>query len=221
MKDSDQAIEKVLAGLRDAEAPGGMERRILETVQNHSSAHSRWSWLTTAPHRVAVKPMAYAATLAGIVALALVVPALRQRRHAPTQAAKIISSEPLASTPSTIVAENSEPQSSATISRPLRRPKPKRLDLVDTQESLAMREMNAPSRPAPPLPLTQQEKLLVRFVRTRTPEQLAANDPAKWAAHDAQEQSEFDKFFGLSTKEQAAKKHPAKEKPVEEAMSKS
>jgi hypothetical protein len=41
-----------------------------------------------------------------------------------------------------------------------------------------MRETNAASRLAPPLPLTEQEKFLMHYVRTRTPEQLAANDPA-------------------------------------------
>jgi hypothetical protein len=221
MKDSDQAIEKVLAGLRDAEAPVGMERRILEAVQDHPSAHSRWASLTTAPHRIPGRPIAYAAALAGVVALALAIPALHQRKQAPAHSAKVIPLTPLASTPSAIVAENIEPQTPATISPVPRGPKPRRLKLVDSQESLAMRETSAPSRPAPPLPLTEQEKLLVRFVRTRTPDQLAANDPAKWAAHDAQEQAEFDRFFGLFSKEQEAKKHRAKEKPVEEAMNKS
>jgi len=220
MKDSDQAIEKVLAGLRDAEAPVGMERRILETVQNHALGRSQWSWLTIVPHRIAGRPMAYAAALAGAVVLLLAIPVIHQRQYAPMQSATAIPSALLPPAPSATVAEIAEPQRRATIAQPLRRPKPRRLELVDTQESLAVREMNAPSRPAPPLPLTEQEKLLVRFVRTRTPEQLAANDPAKWAAHDAQEQAEFDKFFGLFTKEQAAKKHPAKEKQVEEAMNK-
>lgn len=79
-----------------------------------------------------------------------------------------------------------------------------------------MREVNAPSRPAPPLPLTRQEKLLVRFVHTHTPEELAAIDPAKWAAQDEQQRAEFNRFFRLLTKEQADKK-----KLVQEAMNKS
>jgi hypothetical protein len=220
MRDSDQAIEKVLAGLRDAEAPSGMERRILETVQNHASAHSRWDWLTTTLRRIAASPMAYAAALAGVLALTLAIPAIHQRQQAPIQAAKATAAAPLASTPSSLVVDDSEPSRPAMISRTRRRTQPKKLELVDSQESLAMRETNAPSRLAPPLPLTEQEKLLVRFVRTRTPEQLAANDPAKVAAHDALEQAEFDRFFGLFTREQAAKKHPAKEKPIEEAMNK-
>ena len=221
MKDSDQAIEKVLAGLRDAEAPAGMERRIVETVQNHASARSRWSWLATAPHRITIRPMAYAAALAGIGALVAAIPAIHQRRHAPTQAEKVPAAAPLISAPSRLVSESSGPPSPATISRAVQMQKPRRLKLVDAQESLAEREMNAPSRPAPPLPLTDQEKLLVRFVHTRTPEQLAAIDRAKWAAHDKQEGEEFDRFFGRLTKEQIAKALSAKEKPTEEAMNKS
>ena len=33
MKNSDEAIERVLAGLRDAESPEGMERRILDAMR--------------------------------------------------------------------------------------------------------------------------------------------------------------------------------------------
>jgi len=44
MKNSQDAIEKVLAGLRDADAPAGMERRILEEVESRASARSRRDW---------------------------------------------------------------------------------------------------------------------------------------------------------------------------------
>jgi hypothetical protein len=76
--------------------------------------------------------------------------------------------------------------------------------------------MNAPSHPAPPLPLTEQEKALVRFVRTRTTKELAAIDPVKWAAQDEQQRAKFDTFFRRYTKEQADKK-----KLAQEAMNKS
>jgi hypothetical protein len=114
------------------------------------------------------------------------------------------------------VAESIEPQRHARNTKSTRSPKPRRLEAVDTEEALAEREMNAPSRPAPPLPLTEQEKLLVRFVRTRTPEELAAIDPAKWAKQDEQQKEEFDRFFRRFTKEQADKK-----KLAQEAMNKS
>ncbi|MDW5265055.1 MULTISPECIES: hypothetical protein [Acidobacteriaceae] len=216
MKDSDQAIEKVLAGLRDAEASAGMERRILDAVQNQGAARSRRDWLAAIRHGITAKPMAYAAVLAGVVALVLAVPAIHQRRYAPMQSAKAIPSTPLPPSPSATVAESVETQRPAIVTRSPRTPKPRRLEVIDPEEALAVREMNAPSRPAPPLPLTEQEKLLVRFVRTRTPEELAAIDPAKWAAQDEQKRAEFDRFFKRFTKEQADKK-----KLAQEAMNKS
>lgn len=221
MKDSDQAIEKVLAGLRDAEAPAGMERRILETVQSRAFTRSRWGWL-----RIGARPVIYAGALAGVVALVLMVPASHQPKQAFTHSAKIAPSTPISPAPSATVAENAEPQRPTMVTRSSRRPQPRKLkvvDPVDPEESLAVREMNAPSRPAPPLPLTEQEKLLVRFVRTRTPEELATIDPVKWAAHDQQERAEFDKFFGRLPKDQLIRAHPVKgqsvkEKPAEEAL---
>lgn len=215
MKDSnqaDQAIDKVLAGLGKAEAPVGMERRILETMQSRASAGARWGWRWM-PGRFPVGAAACAAALAGVVALVLAVPAIRHRPASPTRSAKAVPSTPAAPLPAM---ENAELQRPASATRSPRRAKPRKLEVADPEEALAVREMNAPSRPAPPLPLTAQEKALVRFVRTRTPEELAAIDPAKWAAQDEQQRAEFDRFFRRFTKEQADKK-----KLAEEAMNKS
>lgn len=219
MKDSDQTIERVLAGLRDAKAPEGIERRILNGVQHHTASGIRRGWLMDLASLIAARPVAYAAALAG-VAFVLVIPAVHQRRHTTNQEAKVIFSAPLSPASSGAIAKSTELPRPTTISRSLRRPKSKSLEVVENEDALAVLEMNAPSRPAPPLPLTAQEKLLVRFVRTSTPEQLAAVDPAKLAAHDEQERAEFDRFFRRLNKEQAAKVRAAKEKLTQEAMNK-
>ena len=44
MKNSEEAMEKVLAGLRDAEAPAGMERRILSALEDQESMRTRLGW---------------------------------------------------------------------------------------------------------------------------------------------------------------------------------
>ncbi len=44
MKNSDEAIERVLAGLRDVEAPAGMERRILDGLEERA-ARRAWGGL--------------------------------------------------------------------------------------------------------------------------------------------------------------------------------
>ena len=65
--------------------------------------------------------------------------------------------------------------------------------------SLALREMRAASRPAPPLPLTKEEKLLLRVARTAGPEELAMLNPDERARREAESEAEFQQFFGQST----------------------
>ena len=74
MKDADGTIERLLAGLRDAEPPGGMERRILEALDGMEArevAASASLWLPA---------MALLLACAVILMAAVMV---HQRRHAP------------------------------------------------------------------------------------------------------------------------------------------
>jgi hypothetical protein len=79
----------------------------------------------------------------------------------------------------------------------------RRVGLLRDSDPVALREMRAASRPAPELSLTEQEKLLLRIAHRGDPEQLAMLDPVKRAARDAEEKTEFEKFFGESTTEQS------------------
>ena len=49
MRDADRTIERLLAGLRDAEPPGGMERRILEALSGAGAREVAASVLALAP----------------------------------------------------------------------------------------------------------------------------------------------------------------------------
>jgi hypothetical protein len=51
------------------------------------------------------------------------------------------------------------------------------------------------SFPAPPAPLTEQERLLVRLAHRGDPEELAMLDPNVRALDEAMSRAEFDKFF--------------------------
>lgn len=205
MKDSEELIEKLLAGLRNVDPSPEMERRILAAVQNHASAPSRYGWrkfipiwLTTQTHSVATLPVACGAALACIVVFALAIPAIH-REHVPTQSKK--NSAPLKALPPAsleVAAKITQPLEPQPGMRRRAKVRTRRAELASADDSLAMREMRAPSRPAPPLPLTEQEKLLLRFVHAHSPEELAALDPAKWAAGDAKEKADFEKFFGQS-----------------------
>lgn len=62
-----------------------------------------------------------------------------------------------------------------------------------TQTDLA--DLHAPSRPAPPLPLTPQEKALFRVIYYGNAVELAALNPTVSAARDADEAATFHAFF--------------------------
>lgn len=206
MKDSEELIEKILEGLRNAEPSPGMERRILSAMRDRASTQSQsgWRrfiplWLSTQAHLVTTRPVACGVALAGIIIFALAIPVIHRREHVAAPSKE--NSAPLKAFPSAsseVAAENTTSEKSRSNVRPRAKGKERRTELADADDSLAMREMRAPSRPAPTLPLTEQEKLLLRMVHTR-PEELALLDPVKWAAKDAKEKAEFDKFFGSST----------------------
>jgi hypothetical protein len=56
-------------------------------------------------------------------------------------------------------------------------------------------ETTAPSKPAPELPLTEQERELVRLARTVDPKQLVALDDTTQAKMEAEDAAEFERFF--------------------------
>ena len=74
MKDADGTIERLLAGLRDAEPPGGIERRILEALDGMEAREVSASASLWRP------AMALLLACAVILMAAIVV---HQHRHAP------------------------------------------------------------------------------------------------------------------------------------------
>jgi hypothetical protein len=66
--------------------------------------------------------------------------------------------------------------------------------VVPTQDELRA-ETTAPSKPAPELPLTAQERELVRLARSVDPNQLVALDDTTQAKMEAEDAAEFERFF--------------------------
>lgn len=62
-------------------------------------------------------------------------------------------------------------------------------------DAQALADLHTPSHPAPPLPLTPQERLFLRILRYGNATQLAELDPVVRAQHDAEETTEFKAFF--------------------------
>jgi hypothetical protein len=83
---------------------------------------------------------------------------------------------------------------------------------ADSEDSIAMSEMRAPSLPAPPMPLTEQERLLLRMAHKNDPVELAILDPKLRELQDAQEKAEFQRFFARATAEQILARQAAMER---------
>jgi|GEM_PF-859245 len=228
MKNSEEAIEKVLAGLRDTEAPDGMERRILKVLEDQASARPRsvWRrfrppWLIAPVRPAATRSLAWGVAFAGLFAVALAVPAIRRLGHAPAQSsAQSLSqskrnSAPAGSLPLAAPRTQETPKTAAK-SAELPPPRPgmrsgaktnvSRAKAVRDGDSVALNEMHDTSYPAPPMPLTEQEKLLLRIAHRGDPVELAMLDPAVRAERDAEEKADVTKFFEPATTEKSTTK---------------
>ena len=226
MKNSQEAIEKVLGGLRDAEAPAGMERRILDGLEERGTARSGsgWRWLLpvwlVAPWRpVGVGVFVCGAALAGIFVAALAVPGLRRLGHAPVQVGRnsgSVGSPALADSEAAARSvDRGWLRSSVPSAEKIRTEEGRNSEsaaaLADG-DSAALDDMHAASRPAPPLPLTEQERLLLRLVHKDAPVELAMLDSKMRALQDSEEKTEFQRFFA-----QPAKPLPAEQPVTEQA----
>jgi hypothetical protein len=220
MKNSHEAMEKVLQGLRNAEAPTGMERRILERLEGQASARSRMERRQLRPSWLRV-PAGYAVcgvALAGMFALVLAVPVVRRLGYVPARLkGSVAPAAPMAPSPAAAhgVELSSHEQGSrwsGTTNAP-RTGLVRVADPVDSPDAVAWSEMQAASQPAPPMPLTEQEKLLLRIAHRGEPVEMAMLDPVLRGVDDAKERAEYLKFFGQSTKpiveEPAAADQPA------------
>jgi hypothetical protein len=238
MKNSDEAVEKVLAGLRECDAPVGMERRILDALEEQASARARlgWrrlrpDWLGLATRPMAMRSLAWGVAVAGVFAVAIAIPTIRRlglgsvqssaRLPALSVAQSQMNAVPAGSlpraTPRTVAESTVLPRSSVRPMKPTE--VSEKTDVrsardVHDGESVAVEEMLAASHPAPPMPLTEQERLLLRIAHRGDPVELAMLDPLRRAARDVEEQTEFQRFFKPRTIEQPTIEQPAAGQPA-------
>jgi hypothetical protein len=70
-----------------------------------------------------------------------------------------------------------------------------------TRRVSAVPETQAAGFPTPPLPLTEQETLLLRLAHRRDPQDTAMLSPAVQAAKSAKATEQFQQFFGINATE--------------------
>jgi hypothetical protein len=230
MKNSEEAMEKVLAGLRDAEAPAGMERRILDqldALEERAAVRSGSGWRQMLPGWLVVpaRPMAVGSlvcgvALAGLFAVALAIPAFRRLGHTSVQARR--SPDPVGSLAlgaSQVAAKSAQPASSRSggvrVLGEIKAEGRTSAEGVVDIDSVALEDMHAPSRPAPPMPLTEQERLLLRLVHKDDPVELAMLDSKVRDLEELEDKAEFQRFFGQSAK-QALPEQPMTEPALPE-----
>jgi hypothetical protein len=191
MNNSEEAIGKVLAGLGGAEASPGMERRILAAIEERASQPS-----------VAIPRWAWSVALAGVVAACLLfaITAIHQHEQIPTQAQQhVLPAKSAEGTQEALLLPQKPITSTRTpigIAAPARKAQP-----ISAEDAVLLREMRAPSHPAPEAPLTQEEKLLLRAVHTGDPQVMAMLNPEVRARQEAESEAEFRKFIEQSGKE--------------------
>ena len=176
---SEEAVRQVLAGLRDTEAPIGMERRILEAVHDRASVKSArlplWAW---------------GGALACTMAVCVVISMIHRVERLPIQSN--MHPVPAGALPSAAAKSEPAPLPQASVQV---RVNVKRAKVVRDGDSVALREMRAASYPAPPMPLTEQEKLLLRIAHKGDPEELAMLNNEMRAKQEAEGKTEFQQFF--------------------------
>jgi hypothetical protein len=221
-KNPEEAIEKVLAALRDADAPVGMECRILnalDTLEDQSSPQrgSGWRrlrpiWPVTQARPIASWSLACGVALAGLFAVAITTPAIRRLGHSSTQSPSQIRTNSVPAGPLPLAAPEAV-ANNARLPLPVRgvrltgKTNARRPEDARESDSAAPSEMRSDSFPAPPMPLTEQERLLLRIAHKAGPIELAMLDPIQRAARDAEEKADVKKFFEPSATGQSATDH--------------
>jgi hypothetical protein len=178
MNDPERTIENLLAGLRDAEPPPGMHHRILNTMVARRAT-------TLSPRRL-LHP-AIAMSLA--CALAITIWVHHHRRIPANLRSDITNVDSPRTKPPQTVADKTlrEPRKSTS-----------RVSLRPTQASEVSYAEQTPGFPAPPLPLTEQEKLLLRLAHRNDAHDMNLLNPDVQAQQSAKATQQFQQFFGMN-----------------------
>lgn len=192
----DAQIDSALNALREAVPPGGLHARVLHRARRaaHPSRHS------------SALPWKFAAAICVMVVTATIAIEHRNDPSRRSEAAQILRAQsgPVAKgkhPPSLQALPHESPVASnqhqlgfaPTRSQP---PVKSGRQRLAPAEEVAYAEMNAPSKPAPEMPLTKQEKLLLRVAhRADTSSQVAELRRPVWPLRDPDQDDNFEQFF--------------------------
>jgi hypothetical protein len=188
MNQSDTQVEKVLRGLRDVEPDASLQQRITWALRKQSEHRAEsLPWLRLSPWRLAGAAVACIAILTVVMTL----PhknAVEQHQLRSDAPQALLPNAPANAKPSSAFV--SRRGSMATAARPHLQP-------AETPHDIARVETSAASSsvPAPPMPLTEQERLLIRLAHHDDPVQLAQLSSARREVRYEQEKQKVSDFF--------------------------
>ena len=175
LTDPDEAVHKVMAGLRGASASPALEQRIMRAMRDHSDSPRPAIW-----RRFAIPAFAGCILLAALMVLGgrmshlTKTPAYAGIQHLPQPE---VAGATTSTVPTTVTHATKKAVRRGAPAMPL--------------PASAARV----SFPAPPMPLTEQERLLLHVAHHHDPAKLGMLIPASQAVDIAAEQAQFDKFF--------------------------
>lgn len=175
MSDRNQeSLDRLLHGLGSAEPGAGFEQRVLAGVAARVAVRQ--------PHRPVRLAWGCGLAAAIVAALGVAAPLHRPAPHAVPVAT--------ARTPQVLPAEPTFAESHAArgFARPALRHAAHTAHRNQDSQALV-------SFPAPPEPLTEQEKLLLQIAHRRDPQEMAMLNPAVQAQQQAAEAAEYEEFF--------------------------
>ena len=193
---SSNAIDRVLAGLAGVEAPRGIEQRVLSAVQLHAAERKapRFVMLSLFANS---RPRAIAACVVVLsVAASVAVRKPHELKH--EDAGLIQHTSRSAQLPPSVDIAEAQPENGPrhnVLSTSPRRENAEKPEDINDLDALAVAEMDAPSKPAPPLPLTHQEELLAGAVHQDSPIDLSSLSPEVRAKQMELSKAEFHNFF--------------------------
>jgi len=178
MKDSDEVIDRVLTGLRDVSAPVGMEQRVRAAMECRTAERTGWQWRSWSVGMAAV-----------VVLLAAgVVEVKRPRVH----------NDVVAEAKQTLIVDNPAPIV-ASESRNTEILRVAQNDLGHraprTVDPPAVNDVDMGGIPAPPMPLTEQERLLLQLAHRADATGLTPLNAEARAKQNAAFDAEFQEFF--------------------------
>jgi len=215
MKTSDEQIHQALTGLREAKPRDGMDQRLLAALQKRAAAPPPfWSYTIRRLWR-----WQFAAAIPVAAALVVTITHLALRNNVTTTATPTALQQPSAhvviatntstSPKSVCSSDESEcPKLPALetprlqrVTNPISTPDASQPTPLIASDQQALDDTNAPSHPAPPMPLTEQERLLLRATRRGEPTEVAEleplREPARRATAKAREEASLQQYARL------------------------